>query len=101
MRSLILALIIGVIFIPTQSFSGTQCATINDAKDALVVAARNSYNSRTGQSLTTGEYLREIIRSAVVGELKMGADENAQDTFFSALSTNESNAQTDGSGWQP
>jgi hypothetical protein len=43
--------------------------TIPDAKEQLVIDARNAYNLRAGQSLTTVQYVKNVLRRGVVNEL--------------------------------
>lgn len=77
--------------------------TIPDAKDQLVIDARNLYNIRTSQSLTTTQYIKEIARQAVVGELSRAAVLNAisvnEAAKQAALNSEQTNATTNLNGW--
>lgn len=43
--------------------------TVPDIKDQLLTDAKNAYNTRTGQSVTLNNYLKELIRRGVASEL--------------------------------
>lgn len=47
---------------------GTLCATIPDAKDALVIQAKDFYNARTSSSVTVLEFVKLAVRNAVLNE---------------------------------
>ncbi len=48
----------------------TVTLTIQDAKAALLTSAKDSYNTRTGESLTAIQYAVRLVRSGVVNELE-------------------------------
>lgn len=61
------------------AFASSVTLTIPDAKDAVVVRARDLFNARTGQSLNTKQYLMAVIKAAIASELaqKQQADSEA------------------------
>lgn len=59
---------------------GSLTITIPDAKDPFVVAAKDAYNTRTGQSLTLTQYVKEVLRRGVVNDLTTQQQTFAQRT---------------------
>ncbi len=49
--------------------AGSITLTVPDAKDAVIVRARDLYNARTGQSLTTKQYIGALVRHGIAAEL--------------------------------
>lgn len=89
---------------------GSLTITIPDVKDAKVVAAKDLYNTRTGQSLTLLQYAKEILRLGVVNEFVIQAQQSAQATATSSDATNkaaqvaaqtivQTTINTEGSNW--
>lgn len=63
---------------------GSLTITIPDAKDAIVIAAKDAYNTRTGSSLTVTQYVKEVLRRGVAGELTTQQQSFAQATVTTA-----------------
>lgn len=67
--------ILGIILVScalsTTAHAGSITLTVPDDKDAIVVQARDLYNVRTGQTLTTKQYVGALVRAGVAGELAL------------------------------
>lgn len=63
----ILSLLLLLLSTPAGASSVT--LAVPDAKDALVVQAKDLYNARTGQTLTVKQYLMAVIKTAIANEL--------------------------------
>ena len=60
---------------------GSLTITIPDAKDPFVIAAKDAFNARTGQSLTLLAYVKDVLRRGVVNELTTQQQNLAQATI--------------------
>lgn len=76
-------------WLATWFLFGSLTITIPDAKDAFVLAARDSFNTRTGQSLTTVQYVKEVLKRSVVSELMLSQTQMAQATITASNATCE------------
>lgn len=89
---------------------GSITITIPDAKDAIVVQARDYYNTRNGTSLTTTAFVKEMARVGIVNEYALNAQTSAQATVTASDAANKAAAAaaqaaaqavitTQGTGW--
>ena len=69
--------------------AGQITLTIPDSKDAKVIAARDAYNLRTEQNLTTTQFVKQMVLESIVRELVL------QD--YTAAQTTRT---TEESGWE-
>lgn len=66
MRTLLTCLLL---LIAGTALASSLTLTVPDAQDAIVVAARDAYNARTVQTLTTKQWALQVLRAAVIAEL--------------------------------
>lgn len=65
MRLLVLLLLLST----STAHASSITLAVPDAKDAVVVQAKDLYNARTGQTLTVKQYLMAVIKGAIAAEL--------------------------------
>lgn len=72
-------LIAAIVFIAASaSHAGQITIAVPDAKDQAVIDARAAYNARTGESLTVIQWLKLVVRKAVVAELALKKEADSQ-----------------------
>lgn len=70
-RNLILLVLLSWLPLASLAGAGSLTLTVPDAKDAVIVQARDLYNARTGQSLTTRQFVAALVRHGIAAELAL------------------------------
>lgn len=65
----------------SPAYAGSLTITVPDSKDAVVVAAKDAYNARTGQSLSVAAWVKAVVKDAVVAELDLAQGQTEQDAI--------------------
>jgi seryl-tRNA synthetase len=58
-----------LLLLATAAHAGSITLTVPDEKDAIVIEARDLYNARTGQELTTKQFVMQALRRAITDEI--------------------------------
>lgn len=81
--------ILGIVLflIATSAAASSITLSVPDNQDATVVAGRDAYNTRTGQTLTTKQWILQVMRASVIAELAQQQQAAAEAAVKAAQAT--------------